>query len=202
MAASPAKRPASAAVPPPRAVTLTAQTSRARLRHDPRVPPRAAGLGTRFDEGGKCYKRFESTLRKDAGRKAEDGDGADGRCVPQPHPTPVGRRSRDRHDTTALQAISVDSRRKRRKQTVTEGPARWRSTVDSLAFDRPTHATILALCSPSEVRVLSRSHAHPGLGTYAWTRGRACTPWLTSVEQSRWPAPSVRRLDRCRPQRE
>ena len=67
---------------------------------------------------------------------------------------------------------SVDTRREnRRLQT----DPQWRSTVDSLAFRLPMHAKILALCSPSEVRVLSltvTSHAVTLIRVSARTHGR------------------------------
>ena len=85
---------------------------------------------------------------------------------------------------TVAKLHAIERRHETREQTVTDGPA----VALNCRFPRlpPSHAcqnfgSVLSVRGPCSISHshLTRSHAHPGLGTYAWTHGRASTPWLS-----------------------
>ena len=171
MAASPAKRPASAAVPPPRAVTLTAQTSRARLRHDPRVPPRAAGFGW-----GRALTRAASATRGSSRHSGKMPGGRPKMAMADASLNLTRRRSVAALATDTTRQAAGDQRRLETKETKTDGYRRTRTVALDCRFPRlrPSHAchnfgSVLSVRGPCSI-TQSRSSGSRHVRMDAWTR--------------------------------
>ena len=137
------------------------------------VPP-AAGRDALRRRGRQVLQGSGEEVRVDtpvsAGRKVGRVEGRRWRCVPQPHPTPVGRRSRPTRQAARDQRRRDERDENRRLQA----DPQWRSTVDSLAFHRPTLPQFwLCALRPRSVFYHSQSpHAVTLIRVSARTHGR------------------------------
>ena len=172
MAASPAKRSASAAVPPPRAVTLT-DVARSRLRSPPRAA--AAARGRALTRAASATSREEVRVDTPVSAGRYRAEGRRWRFVPQPHPTPVGRRSRPTRQAARDQRRRDERDENRRLQA--DPPA----VALDCRFPRlpPSHAchifgSVLSVRGPCSIThshlTQSRSSGSRHVRKDAWTR--------------------------------